>query len=129
MANRKIMLYVKGVKTVIGTEEWGRWGLRLSPGVRLGYRQVPDYKTYQETKYESVLPDDQKRVVEMVKEIAQKYGLDVEIIDVTLENALRRVLQEEIKKIKTFPTLIADSGQKLEGNFSEEQIELFLSRN
>jgi hypothetical protein len=124
----KVRLYVKGVKTATGTEEWSRWGWVSSPGVRGGYHIIPDYKTYHKVKYENVLPDDQKRVVEMVEEIAPKYGFDVEIIDVALEDSIHRVLEEKVKRIKTFPTLITDSGGKIEGNISKEQVESLLSK-
>lgn len=125
---RKVKLYLKGVKTVIGTEQWGRWGWVLSPGPRGGYRLLPDYKLYSRTKYESVLSNDHKRVVEIVEMIAHKHGFELEIIDVTKERILHRFKPKENREIKTFPTLIIDSGEKIEGKISEEQIELLLSK-
>jgi hypothetical protein len=120
MKKRKVTLYVQSVKSVIGTEKWGRWGYVAGAGIRGGYRLIPDYKTYSKAKYEWVLPDDQKKTVEMVKAIAQKHGFDVEIVDVV-----------KVKKklgIKTFPTLIMNTGEKIEGNISKEQVELFLTK-
>lgn len=63
----------------------------------------------------------------MVRKLAPKYGFDVEVVDVTKESIIHRVLQEEIKGIKTFPTLISDSGEKIEGTISKEQIKSLLS--
>jgi hypothetical protein len=106
---------------VTGTQKWGRWRFVASPGVRPGgYRLIPDYKDYSEPKYENVLPDDQKNIVEMVKEIASRYGFDVEIVDVTKS--------EKGPRIKTFPALITDSGEKIEGSISKEQIESFFAK-
>lgn len=117
---RKVTLYVQSIKTLIGTEEWGRWGYVASPSVRPGgYRLVRDYKTYSEPKYERVLPEDQKKFVEIVKDIALKHGFDVEIVDVAKEKEL---------KIKVFPTLITDSGEKIEGNMPQEQVELMFRK-
>jgi short-subunit dehydrogenase len=73
------------------------------------------------------LPDDQKAAVEIVRRLCEKHGIEVRIVDVTRENLLHRVVQEEVSKIKTFPTLITDSGRRLEGSFSEEQVESLLS--
>jgi len=120
MKKRKITLYVKSVKSVTGTEKWGRWGYVASPSVRPGgYRLVRDYKTYSEPKYEKILPEDQKNFVKMVKEIAPRHGFDIEIVDVTKQKGL---------EVKTFPTLITDSGEKIEGCVSKEQVESQLAK-
>jgi len=115
----RVTLYVKSVRTVVGTEEWGRWGFVGGAGARSGTRLLPDYKVYSEAKYESVLPDNQKKVVEMVEEIARKHGFEVEVVDVAKKKGL---------KIKTFPTLITDTGEKIEGDISKDQIESFLAK-
>jgi len=120
MNKRKVTLYVQSIKTLIGTEEWGQWGYVASPSIRPGgYRLVQDYKTYSEPKYERVLPEDQKKFVEIVKDIASKHGFDVEIVDVA---------KEKERKIKIFPTLITDSGEKIEGSMPQEQVELMLRK-
>lgn len=128
MKRHKVTLYVQSVKTVTGTEEWVRWGYAGGAGVRSGYRLIPDYKVYSEAKYKRVLSDDQKKVVEMVKEVAHKYGFDVEVIDVAMENVLDKFMQKEVKKIRVFPTLITDSGERIEGDISKEQIESLLAK-
>jgi glutaredoxin len=127
--NRKVTLFVKSIKTIIGTEETETRGLISGgPGLRPGsFRISPKYGIETVPKYEFVLPEDQGKIVEMVEEIVDKLGFDVEIIDTSRENTLRREIQREIKKIRTFPTLVVDSGEKVEGEISKEQIELLLS--
>lgn len=120
MKKRKVTLYVQSVKCLIGTEKWGRWGYVSGAGIRGGYRLIPDYKTYSKAKYEWVLLDDQKKTVEMVKAIAQKHGFDVEIVDVTKDKKRLR--------IKTFPTLLMDTGEKIEGTISKEQVEMLFTK-
>ena len=128
MTNRKVTVYVKSVKTAIGTEKVGHTQFAGGPGIRGGYRISPTYEIESITKYKFVLPEDQNEVVEIVEKIATRYGFDVEVVDVTKENILHRVLQEEVKKIKTFPMLVTDSGEKIEGNISKEQIKSVLSK-
>jgi len=123
----KVTLYVRGVKTAIGTKEVGKWGFVLGAGVRGGYRLLPDFKVYSEAEFESVLPDDQKRVVDMVEAIAHKHGFEVEIIDVTKEGILHRIGRRGLK-VKIFPTLITGSGEKIEGKISKGQIEFLLTK-
>ncbi|MEM3726422.1 MAG: hypothetical protein QXK98_06125 [Candidatus Bathyarchaeia archaeon] len=50
----------------------------------------------------------------MVKAIAHQYGVNVEIIDVAKS--------KKRAKIKIFPTLVMDTGEKIEGSISKEQI-------
>jgi hypothetical protein len=64
----------------------------------------------------------------MVKTIASKYGLEVEVIDVTRENFLGILIRRRRGKIDIFPTLIAGSGQKAEGEITEKQVESLLSQ-
>jgi len=128
VANRKVTIYVKSVKTAIRTEKIVHQKLIGGPGARGGYRVIPTYEVNSITKYDFVVPEDQNKIVETVREIAAKHGFEVEIVDITRENILHRVLQEEIKKIKIFPTLITDSGEKIEGKISKEQIKSLLSK-
>jgi glutaredoxin len=128
VTKRKGTLYVKSAKTAIGTEKIDRQYFTAGPSPKVGgFRIIPKYEVESITKYNFVLPEDQSRVVEMVRKLAPKYGFDVEVVDVTKESIIHRVLQEEIKGIKTFPTLIIDSGEKIEGNISKEQIKSLLS--
>jgi hypothetical protein len=115
---KKLTLYVRSVKTVVGTEKWGRWGHVGGPGVRGGYRILRDYKTYIKPKYGRILPEDQKQVVEMVEEFARKHGFELEVVDAAEHRTKIRV--------KNFPALVIDSEEKLEGDISEEQVEALL---
>jgi hypothetical protein len=114
----KVILYVKSIKTVIGTVE--------TQGLR-GFR-VRVLETATEPKYDYVLSEDQQEVLEMVNKYARRHDVEVEVVDVTRENVLRRALQEEREKMRIFPTLTTDSGRRIEGKMTEEQIESFLSR-
>jgi glutaredoxin len=134
VANRMVTLYVKSEKVVTG-ETSVREPHIIKKGIARGdfYRMRnmfwdTAFDTRVKEVYGYVLPDDQKAIVETVKRLCEKHGFEVRVVDVTRENLLHRVMQEEVSKIKTFPTLITGSGGRLEGNFSEEQVESFLSR-
>ncbi len=64
----------------------------------------------------------------MVRDVGGRLLLDVEVVDVAQENVLHRLVQEEREKIRTFPTLIAESGQRFQGEMTEEKLESFLSQ-
>ena len=74
-----------------------------------------------------MLPEDQKRIVTMVRSIASKYGLGVEVIDVGRENILHRTIQKEREKIGSFPALLADSGERIEGEITKDRVESLFS--
>jgi len=116
MSRSAIRLYVKSAKVVTGTVQVQHARLRES------------YAVETEPKHDYVLDEGQKKVLQLVKEIAFKHGLEVEVLDVAKENVLRRALQEEREKIRTFPTLIAGPGRRLEGEITEVQVESLFSR-
>ena len=118
MNKRKVTLYVKSVKNAVGTE------MILLQRRRAGV--FPMWDVGSTAKYDFVLPPHQKRVMETVKEIAPKHGFEVEIVDVTRMGVLHRTLQKDVRKLRTFPTLITDSGKKLETRFSRKNIEWLL---
>jgi glutaredoxin len=137
VTNKSATIYVKSKKIVVGETSVRESHLvppsRDSPASR-GFSRMRDawdtiYETRTETQHGYVLPDEQRAVLETVKRLCEKHGFELKIIDVTRENLVRRALQEEVRKVKSFPTLMTDSGRRLEGNVSEEQIELFLLRN
>ncbi len=117
MAESKVRLYVKSVKTVTGTREIER------EVVRTRARTIETEPTH-----DYILPGDQQKAAEMIRRIACKHGFEVEVVDVTRENVLRRILQKEREGIRIFPTLIASSGERLEGSLSEMQVESVFSR-
>lgn len=128
---RKVTLYVKSVKSVVATEASDvktliSGGPSMRPG---GFRTVPTSAMYDVEEvpvYEFVLPEDQKDFVETVKDVAVRLGFAAEIIDVTKENILQRRIQREVEKVRTFPTLVTDSGRRVEGKITKEQLESFL---
>jgi len=119
MSVSRVRLYVKSVKTVTGTIEAERLYVPR-PLLR------PTVGT--ESRHEYILPEAQERTVQMVKNIASKYGLRVEVVDVAKENIFHRVIQEEREKIRAFPALHANSFEGIEGDITTEQAESFLSR-
>ena len=111
----KVVLYVKSVKTIVGQQTETVRYVNYGAG-----RQI------KEVIYDFVLPEDQQRIVDMVRSIGPRLLLDVEIIDVAKENVLRRITQEERERISVFPTLVAEKGNRFEGEMTEEKVESFL---
>jgi len=73
-----------------------------------------------------VLPDDQQRTVVMVDAICRRLSLEVEVVDIGRENALKRMVHWRRFRMMTFPTLLASTGQQLQGQMTEEKVESFL---
>jgi hypothetical protein len=119
MAESRIRLYVKGVKTVTGTFQG--WQVR-------GFGRARGPWQEREPEYEFVLSEDQQKIVDMVREAAFQYDLEVDVIDVARENPLHRVFQREFDRIEVFPTLSTDSGETLMAGFTKQRIEDFLSK-
>jgi ABC-type uncharacterized transport system substrate-binding protein len=91
------------------------WGMRAS-------------RTRTEPEWELALTEDQQEIVEMIKEVALKYGVEVEVVDVAKANFLQRVVQRKFEKIQAFPTLVTDSGEMCQGVSTKKKIEAFLSK-
>ncbi|MGD0159592.1 MAG: hypothetical protein ABSB89_04775 [Candidatus Bathyarchaeia archaeon] len=151
MIKSNIRLYVKSVKTVTGNIEldlgyehvegaYDRQVLDESGGYPYGpYGQTigidsadrpshpPNVRTGPKEEY--VLPDDQKETVKLVRRVASKLGLGVEVVDVARENVISREIQKQREKIRVFPTLIVSSGERIEGALTEEQVKSLLSRS
>jgi glutaredoxin len=139
MSGPKVRLYVKSEKTVTGTEETEREvfmrqlythpdRVKVEGSVPGGTFRVRLFETEAEPRYEFVLSEDQQAIVEMVERIASKHGLEVEVVDVAKESVLRREIQKEFEKVRTFPTLTVSSGEKIEGKITEKEVESILSR-
>jgi hypothetical protein len=139
MAEPKIRLYVKSVKTVTGTVEtehevFGPSTLdrpnrvKIEGKVSNGTFRLRQFAIEKEPKYEFILSEDQQKIVETVNDISQRYSLEVEVVDFTRKNVLRRIIKEKQEKIKVFPTLITDSGRRIEGKMTDEKVESFLSK-
>ena len=133
MNKRKVWLYVKSIKNLIGTKKVGGQTVeaQIMGGagtyVHLPPRTFQVYKVRSVEKYEYILPDHQKEAVDIVEEVAPKLGFEAEIIDVSKVGVLDRTFKKEIRKLKTFPTLVTDSG-KLKTKFTKSDLEAFLSK-
>jgi hypothetical protein len=90
MVDPEIRLYVNGVKTLTGTIEVERLYV---PRTRLPTTVKTD------PMREYVLPDNQRKTVEMVERISRNYGLAAKVVDVAKENVLRRIMQKEKEKV------------------------------
>ena len=139
MAEPKIRLFVKSVKTVTGCVEvehevFGGMPLDRPSRVKIegkrsdGTFRLRQFATQIEPKHEFILSEDPQKVVETVKDVSRKYSLEVEVIDIARENVLHRIIKERQAKIKIFPTLTTDSGQRIEGNMTGEKVESFISK-
>jgi len=138
MSSCKIRLYVESTRTVVGTIEaeheiFGRTTLEHPDRIKIegkitdGTFRLRQFAVETEPRYDYVLSEDQQKVAEMVKSIACKHGLEVEVVDVAKENVLRRIVQKERDRICVFPTLIALFGGRIEGKITEKQVEELLS--
>jgi hypothetical protein len=135
----KVIIYVKSVKTVTGVEEverelLGRYvghapsRVKVEGKVSDGTFRLRQFEETTVPEYEFILPDDQQRFVGTVKEVAATYGIEVEVVDVTKENVLKREIQEHFKNLSVFPTAITNDGKRIERNVTKTQLEKLLSR-
>jgi len=132
----KATLYVKGIKKAMGVDDRSHWGYVGYTGGGPGgpnrdggapSTPYPDYKVYREVECKSVLSEDQKALVEMVKTAAGKYGFELDIVDVT-EGRFLNKLSATLKGIGTFPTLVTDNGLKIEGDITEDRIRVLFAK-
>ena len=129
----EVTLYVKGVKTCMGIDDRSHWGYIVTvfgpaPSPYGGdTKPIPDYKVYREPEYKSILPEDQRALVEMVKVASVKYGFKLTIIDVTKQSILHK-LEDRLMGIRIIPTLETDTGVKIEGDITEERIKTLFAK-
>jgi selenophosphate synthetase-related protein len=118
---RLVTVFVKSTKGV--TVEEFLWNGMVPYGRDAQSRK----KWVRRHKDEFVLPEGQQEIVLMVKEVARSNGFEVEVIDVTEENAVRRNIKEHAKHIHSFPTLITSDGRRIEGSITRRQVEALLT--
>ena len=127
----KATLYIKGFRTTAVKDASYQGYVVQNMGAVGTYapppRVWPDYKVIKKTTHKSVLPEDQKALIEMVKALAVKYGFELEVIDVT-EKRLLRMFSTRLKRISAFPTLVTDRGLKIEGDITEERIRALFAK-
>jgi len=120
MENRKITAYVKSVKT----EKAMKVGIPLDAAYA-SKAYMGDQEKYVITD-EYTLPPKQKKVVELVKNVAGRYEYAVEIVDMAKENIIEKLI-EEIEGLDTIPTIKTNLGGRLEGpQITGKNMELLL---
>lgn len=125
-------MYVKGKRKLVGRDSRSGWaftGQNLGMGANDNASgTVPrfDYKMYKEAEYKSVLPEDQQALLDMLAEMSRIYKFDLKVIDVTQEGCLRKFWQQRVKGIRTFPTLMSDSGERIQGQITPEQVKAII---
>jgi len=78
--------------------------------------------------YSYVLPSDQKKTVEIVERLSERYGFELKIIDVADDTVIERWWRTK-KGIRNFPFIKAKSGDKLQAPFSQIELEKFISKS
>ncbi len=122
MTEHMVTLYLKSIKTFTRTEIVNE----RSP-ISKGTSMPPDYTPRAVPMYEYVLPDDQKKILDLVETVARRFSVQVRVIDVARESLLEREIQQHIGNIRVFPALTDDSGRRIEGDMSREQVASFLA--
>ncbi len=70
------------------------------------------------------LSDDQSRAVAITEEVGLARGYKVKIVDVEKVGRLERLVTEHLRDVRSFPVLVAPTGQRLVGaeQFNEENL-------
>lgn len=130
--SHQVTLHVKSTKTKVEDGQVGSEKIVVAWRVPLWGADNPRPYQYYDVEntshYDYVLPEDQLRILEDVKELGLKYGFNVEVVDLEKMNAFSRFELERTKKTKTFPSMVTDSGETLEGIMTKEQIETCFSK-
>lgn len=92
-------------------------------------RLLRTYNVQREIEYEYTLSDEQRKVVRIVETLAREYGFKLLIVDVTKQSSAKRLLKKELRQIKVFPTLVLDSGERLQGFITRDSLRTAMSKN
>ena len=130
----EITLYVRSDKILAG-EKLVEGLYSVKPRTPRAYEMSRDttYEVKLKKVYNYVLPDDQKALIEDVKRLIERYGLEMKIIDVSQEDAydplilIQRVWRR-IKGIHSLPVLETNRGEMLRAPFSQNELEEFVSK-
>lgn len=124
----RITVYVRSIKIPVGetfVEE-------LYPVKRASraYEISRDtwFKVKRKKVYNYVLQDDQKENVEVVKRLSERYGLELKVIDVARETVIYR-LWRNLKGMRNFPVVENNRGRRLQGTFSQNELERLISES
>jgi len=85
--------------------------------------KFPYYDVERVTHFDSVLPEDQQKMMEDLKELSLKYNFKVEVVDLGNMSLLSRSRLKRSNKIETLPAMVTDSGKIFEGVMTKQQIE------
>jgi glutaredoxin len=126
---QEITVYVRSMKIPVG-ETLVEELYPIKPRAPRAYEISKDtwFKVKLKKIYRYVLPDDQKALVEAVKQLSERHGLELKIIDVTKETAMHR-LWRKLKGIKNFPVVKTNRGDRLQAPFSQSRLERFVSES
>jgi len=126
----KVRLYVKSIEKDVGTENIfidkpTALIINIASGTTI--QTYPSREVRTVKKHEYVLPEQQKRVVEIVKEVVSKFGFQLEITDVGQMDLFDKPLPKEVRELKDFPVLATESKTQLATGYTREDVERFLS--
>jgi hypothetical protein len=128
----EIRVYVKSVKVPIG-EELVEGLYPIKRGSSILFRDS-FYKIKRKMMYSYVLPDDQNTLVEDVKRLSERYGLELKVIDVSKEEVsdpliLLQRIWRKLKGITNLPVVETNRGARLRAPFSTSELERFVSES
>jgi hypothetical protein len=130
LMGQQVKLYVKSKRKAVGNvgvEREAEAGQNIA-GTMSGQGGVRSYRHHRvemTTVYEYVLPDDQRKAVELLEEIAPKNGFEVVVIDLGRFSRFGRAFSKEFRGLRVLPTLKTYSGRTLT-RFTTQDVETFL---
>ncbi len=118
-------MYVKSTKTEVCRETSTLvWRARIPCGH--SYTKEARWTPRHVTTDEYTFPPNQREVIDLVKNMAEKYDYAVEIVDMAKENIVEKLV-EEIKGLDIIPTIKTNLGGRLEGSqITKKNMELLL---
>ncbi|MCL5788193.1 MAG: Lrp/AsnC ligand binding domain-containing protein [Candidatus Marsarchaeota archaeon] len=66
-------------------------------------------------QYDYQVPDDQKNLLLLVKEVCEERGYVVEIVDLSREGIIKKIREPEIVNATDLPVVVTPTGEKLVG--------------
>jgi hypothetical protein len=125
-----LTLYIRSSKKATGIEERGGYAVQPTYAYpAMDPRLLRTYNVQREIEYEYTLSDEQRKVVRIVETLAREYGFKLLIVDVTKQSSAKRLLKKELRQIKVFPTLVLDSGERLQGFITRDSLRTAMSKN
>ena len=128
--NSKVTLYVRSSRIQGADRKFVRLKTIVTVGDPRTYpyplsTKFPYYDEERIAHFDCVLPEDQKRMMEDVKELSVEHGFKVEVVDLGKMNILSRSRLQRSEKIEALPAMVTDSGLIFEGVMTKQQIETY----